>query len=194
MTHFSTNYLFYQGLPIRRQPDSDLVCLTDLWKAQGSPNERRPLDWVHLETTQALLKSLAEPTEPVLEPEKHPSEEIVTEIPELLETTIEGREPLTYATTELAVAYARFLSVDCYEWALANLVEQNEEVADYLEHVEARAKAKHQRQISRRALIAAGWAVPIIASVVIPSIVQAGFARFSNVGFRDFRAFAPFNE
>jgi hypothetical protein len=176
MTHFSTNYFSYQGLPIRRQPDSDLVCLTDLWKAQGSPNERRPLDWVHLETTQALLKRLAEPTEPVLEPEKHPSEEIVTEIPELLETTIEGREPLTYATTELAVAYARFLSVDCYEWALANLVEESEEVANYLEQVEARAKAKRQREISRRALIAAGWAIPIILSVGMPLQVQGAFS------------------
>jgi len=173
MTRSSANYLSYQGLPIRRQPDSDLICLTDLWKAQGSLKERRPLDWVHLEATQTLLKPLDLTTDAVLELENHPREEIVTEIPQLLETIIESRELLTYATTELAVAYARFLSVECYEWALANLVEESEEVADYLEHVEAKAKAKGQREISRRALIAAGWAVPIVASVVMSSSVQA---------------------
>ena len=178
MTHYSENNLYYQGLLIHRQADTGLACLTDLWKAQGSPAKNRPLAWMCLEATQELLKRLVEQTgaDPIWSERKqkaHPSEPIITEIPGLLETIREGGELLTYASTELAVVYARFLSVECYEWVLANLVEGSEDEANYLEHVEARAKAKRQREFSRRALIAAGWAVPVVLGVGLSKVSSA---------------------
>jgi hypothetical protein len=168
----NSNSFLYQGQTIHRQSETGLICLTDLWQIQGSIFEKTPLDWVRLETTQKLLKGLVEPNETVVvwseseaKGQSSANEPLIAEVPGVLEVTQEGNELWTYATEELAVVYARFLSVDCYEWALENLVEGDQQEADYLESVETRTKARRQKEFSRRALIAAGWAVPVVLSV-----------------------------
>jgi hypothetical protein len=166
------NSFLYQGQTVHRQSETGLICLTDLWQVQGSIFEKTPLDWVRLKTTQKLLKGLVEPNETVVvwseseaKGQSSANEPLIAEVPGVLEVTQEEDELRTYATEELAVVYARFLSVDCYEWALENLVEGDQQEADYLESVETRTKARRQKQFSRRALIAAGWAVPVVLSV-----------------------------
>jgi hypothetical protein len=129
------------------------------------------MTWIRLDTTQALLKRLVEQrgAVPVWSERKkkgHPNQEIITEIPRILETTREDGVLLTYSTTELAVVYARFLSVECYEWALTALVEGNEGQANLVEQIEKETSLGRERMLSRRrALIAAGWAVPVIATI-----------------------------
>ena len=169
---FTQRKIYYQGKTIHRQAETGLICLTDLWNFQGSVEAKSPLNWVRLETTQTLLSSLVDPNETVVvwaeDSAKEPSntnQQLIAEIPGILETTKQGQELWTYATEELVVVYARFLSAECYQWSLEYLVEGDREEADYLEIVEARAKAKRQKQFSRRALIAAGWAIPVVLSV-----------------------------
>jgi hypothetical protein len=168
----NSNSFLYQGQTIHRQSETGLICLTDLWQVQGSIFEKTPLDWVRLKTTQKLLKGLVEPNETVVvwseseaKVQSSTNEPLIAEVPGVLEVTQEGDELRTYATEELAVVYARFISVECYEWALENLVEGDQQEADYLESVETRTKARRQKEFSRRALIAAGWAVPVVLSV-----------------------------
>lgn len=174
--------LHYQGLRIDRQPETGLVCLTDMWKAQCSPAKNRPLTWVCLESTQELLKRLVRKTGtvPVWSERKqkdNPSGRIVTEIPAILETTREGGLR-TYSTPELAVVYARFLAVECYEWALTALVEGSEEGANLVEQqIQKEAKSEGEKQFTRRALIAAGWAVPVILTV---GLAQSAGAQVSS--------------
>ncbi|NEQ66798.1 MAG: KilA-N domain-containing protein [Symploca sp. SIO2D2] len=181
MTDFTSSNFQYQGLSIRRQPGTGLVCLTDLWKAQCSPTKDRPLAWIRLELTQLLLKRLAEETGvvPVWSERKRKgnhSQRIITEIPGILETRSEEGKLLTYSSTELAVVYARFLSAECYEWALTTLAEGSEEEANLVEQMEQEAQLAQKRKVSRRrALIAAGWAVPVIAGVTLANkAVAAG--------------------
>lgn len=165
MTNLPEIRLHYRGLVIRRQPESGLICLTDIWKAQRSPSESSPSAWACLNTTQALLRRLAEQKAP-------PSEEIITAIPGILETTQEAGELLTYSTPELTIVYARYLSTECYEWTLTALVERSDDVANLVEQKDI--SLEDEIQLSRRrALIAAGWAVPVIASVAMPYNVRA---------------------
>lgn len=163
------DHLYYRGQSIHRQSETSLICLSDLWNVQGGDIGKSPLDWIRLETTQKLLKNLIEPNETVLvlfqsENNEPPDEQLVAEISGILETTGEGQELCTYATEELAAVYARFLSLECYKWAMEHLVEGKEEETDYSEYVEARTKARRQKEFSRRALIAAGWAAPVVLS------------------------------
>src|SRR5262249_5479990 len=117
----------------------------------------------------ALLKSLVEQTGLVpIYFEKHLGEETISAIPGFLETRQEGRELLTYATPELAIVYARFLSAECYEWALTTLVEDREENANHIGQVEE-ATSEDAIQLSRRrALISVGWTMPIIVGITLP--------------------------
>lgn len=48
-----------------------------------------------------------------------------------------------------------------------------QEEISYLEHVQERANAKRQKQFSRRALLATGWAVPVVLSVGLSQAAQA---------------------
>ena len=177
-----TGNLHYQGLIIHRQPETGLVCLTDMWQAQCSPAKNRPLAWVRLEATQELLKRLVKQTGAVpvwveRKHQAHSSERTITEIPGIFETTRVGGIQ-TYSTPDLAVVYARFLAVECYEWALRALVEGSEEGANLVEQqIKQEAKSEGEKLFSRRALIAAGWAVPIVLSV---GLAQSAAAQVSS--------------
>ena len=46
------NTLIYEGTPIRLR--GAMLNLTDMWKAAGRPDNRRPTDWLSLEETKRL--------------------------------------------------------------------------------------------------------------------------------------------
>jgi hypothetical protein len=50
--------LAIDGHNIRR--DGEMWCLTDLWRAAGSPKDRRPVDWLRGETAQSFIEFLAD--------------------------------------------------------------------------------------------------------------------------------------
>ena len=48
MTNFSEpGNLYYKGLLINRQPDAGLVCLSDIWKAERTSENKKPSAWIY---------------------------------------------------------------------------------------------------------------------------------------------------
>ena len=168
----SSSSLSYQGLPIEYHPATGLVCLTDLWSAQCSPACKRPLAWVRLEATQKLLKQLAQQTgfEPLWSKRQHPGQEperLIVVIPTILETIELDGELRTYATTDLTVVYACYLAPECYEWALVNLAQGTALVELWFAQQSQSELQKRRKAFSRRAVIAAGWSIPVVTALAL---------------------------
>lgn len=49
----------YEGIPIAFEMDRSAVCLTDLWRAAGSPPNMRPDDWLGQSRAKALIAQYA---------------------------------------------------------------------------------------------------------------------------------------
>ena len=166
----SSSSLSYQGLSIEYLPATGLVCLTDLWRAQCSPASQRPLAWVRLEATQKLLQRLTQQTgvDPLLSKRQRPGQEpeqLIMAIPGILETTEEDGDLRTYATSDLAVVYARYIAPECYDWALANLAEGTALVEQW-SALQSQAQLQERRKgFTRRAVIAAGWSIPVVTTL-----------------------------
>jgi hypothetical protein len=127
--------LVYEGSMIHRNAKNGLVCLTDMWKAEGSPANKEPLAWIRLEATQELLKHLCDQTGTVpvwseWKRGKRETKKVVTQVPGFLEPKRGGVAPGTYASSQFAIDYAQILSVDFHQWALNALVERIEEESD----------------------------------------------------------------
>lgn len=75
--------------------DADMISLTDLWKATGSPVNKKPLRWLRLESSKQLIETLA----------------IMLQSAEgaLWKTRRGGSNPGTYAHKSIALAYAKYL-------------------------------------------------------------------------------------
>jgi KilA-N domain len=169
--------LEYQGFPIEYHTSTGLICLNDLWRAQCSSASKRPLAWVRLAATQKLLKRLSEQIE--VKPrwsQQYQSgkvvERFIVEIPGKLETFEVDNNFRTYTTTELAVVYARFLAPECYEWSLANLAE-GEFLADMWAAQQSATQQQEQHKVfSRRAVITAGWSIPVVTTFAFSQRAQ----------------------
>ena len=118
--------LDYKGSLIHRHKETGLVCLTDMWKAEGSPPNKRPQDWIELHSTQELLKHLISKSAMTALLDKKGR---IRAIPGVLEK-FSGKFGGTYTIPELATDYAQFLSVEFHRWALTALVERIEEEVD----------------------------------------------------------------
>ena len=105
--------LHYRDLLVRCPTETGLICLSDLWIADRSPTGKKPSSWIQLKSTQKLFRRLIQATDEVLCGQR------ITEIPGIFET--DGLNEECYAAIEIAVIYARFLSAECFEWALAHL-------------------------------------------------------------------------
>lgn len=105
----------YKECPISIRLSDSMISLTDMWRAQGSPDARRPSDWIALPTTLGLLPILAK--------------ELNAEISGIYETR-RGKNGGTFGIPKLALAYAEYLSPEFHSWALGTLVERIEEDAD----------------------------------------------------------------
>ena len=114
MTPIST--LSYQGRPIRLR--GTMLNLTDMWRAAGSPEYRRPFHWLVLEETarfrahaQAHRTALDEPVSDNLI-----QDDIIRLDPDGFVATLRGRHGGTWAHWQLALAYARYLSPAFHLW------------------------------------------------------------------------------
>lgn len=105
----------YNECPINIRISDNMISLTDMWKAQGSPDARRPSDWLALPETLKLLPVLAS--------------ELNAEISGIYEAR-KGKGGGTFGIPKLALAYAEYLSPEFHSWALGALYERIEEDAD----------------------------------------------------------------
>ncbi len=49
----------YQGAVIAWDTDGGMVCLTDLWRAAGSPENKDPYKWLRTDTAQEYIEACA---------------------------------------------------------------------------------------------------------------------------------------
>ena len=105
----------YNEAPIAIRLADGFISLTDMWRAQGSPDARRPNDWLALATTVELFSVLAK--------------ELNAEISGIYKTR-KGKGGGTFGIPKLAIAYAEYLSPEFHSWALGALVERIQEDAD----------------------------------------------------------------
>jgi len=104
----------YNECPINIRVSDQWVSLTDMWRAQGSPENRNPAQWLRLPDTEKLLA--------VLKKENGGLSHIYE--------TRKGKGGGTFGIPKLALAYAEYLSPEFHSWALGALVERIEEDAD----------------------------------------------------------------
>jgi hypothetical protein len=185
MSHFSAlSSLSYQGFPIDYHHATGLICLTDLWHAQSSPTSQRPLAWVRMETTQVILKRLAQQTnvEPLWSERQHSiqgADRLIVGVPGILETVSEDGDLRTYATTNLSILYANFLASECHEWAMTNLTPGSVPTEQIIVSQSPAKLQQQRRTFNRRAVILAGWLVPVVS---VLSLNQQSAAAVSSGG------------
>lgn len=90
----------YKGVEIRCKPESGLVNLSDLWKSEGRPWNLRPDLWAKRAENRQFLESIA----------------FRSESPAWLVIRGGSSGQGTFATPEIAVRYASFLSLECSDW------------------------------------------------------------------------------
>jgi hypothetical protein len=101
-------------------PDAAMWSLTDMWKASGGESSKQPAMWLRNGETQALIEAFRSQTAK----SQFGSEEPVR-------TLRGGTTPGTWAVTDLAIAYAQFLSPEFHlrtiqewrEWRLKTRTE-----------------------------------------------------------------------
>ena len=111
-----TSTLSYQGRPIRLR--GAMLNLTDMWRAAGCPEHRRPTSWLILEDTlrfrahaQAHWTELEEPAG-----DNVVHDHIIRLDPDGFVATARGRHGGTWAHWQLALTYARYLSPAFHLW------------------------------------------------------------------------------
>jgi hypothetical protein len=91
----------YQGVSISFEPDCSAVCITEMWRASDSPENKRPNDWLALSQTKELLAQYASDFDAAS-----------NGIRLAQRNGIDGRG--TWLPRELALAYAHYLSPALY--------------------------------------------------------------------------------
>src|SRR3954465_2549791 len=111
-----TSTLSYQGRPIRLR--GTMLNLTDMWRAAGCPEHRRPTSWLILEDplrfrahAQAHWTELEEPAD-----DNVVHDHIIRLDPDGFVATARGRNGGTWAHWQLALTYARYLSPEFHLW------------------------------------------------------------------------------
>jgi hypothetical protein len=80
--------------------DSAMWSLTDMWKAAGSPPGKRPVDWLRQSGTEELMQAFL-------------SQSVNSHFAsDPIRTAKGGTNPGTWAATDLAIAYAQFISAE----------------------------------------------------------------------------------
>jgi len=116
MVGVSENYLgAYKSLPIRCKHPGSLVSLTDLHKANGSPSPLRPDKWLKLPEVQEQLLTIIDREKVEYQVD---SKRNIVAIPGILEIFRGGDRFFqgTFASHQLALAYAKEFSKECLEW------------------------------------------------------------------------------
>jgi hypothetical protein len=148
-----TSTLTYEGTPIRLR--GGMLNLTDMWKAAGRPENRRPSDWLPLEETQRFRihagTHVTEADDPVTANAGQPG--IWKIDTDGLVAATRGNGGGTWAHWQLALPYARYLSPAFHlrcNTALRAVMERQEEcpAADgepMLTHLARQFRRLHRR-------------------------------------------------
>ena len=105
------NQLSFNGTEIKDR--DDMLCLTDMWKAAGSPKKRSSSDWRALPQTSDFIATIKQNTGK-------------SGISNPLIETRRGRGGGTWAHWQIGMAYAKYLSPEFHAWC-------NEVVKAYME-------------------------------------------------------------
>lgn len=93
----------YQGAVVAWDGDGGMVCLTDLWRAAGSPPRQRPVDWMDTLEAQRYIEACCRRENNVVASD--------------LIFTRQGRGDAgagTWATKLIGLGYAQYLNADLY--------------------------------------------------------------------------------
>jgi hypothetical protein len=86
--------LVYQGEIIHAR--NETLCLTDMWKAQGSPDNQNPAQWLRTPSAMAFVEAV--------------EFNVGKSHNELVKTIRGGKQPGTWAHWQIGLAYAKYLS------------------------------------------------------------------------------------
>lgn len=105
----------YRGTPIRCKYPEQLISLTDLHKASGSPSSLRPDKWLKLPEVQEQLLVITSEGKVQCQID---SKGNIVGISSVLEVFRGGDRFFqgTFASLELVTVYAKSLSSECYQW------------------------------------------------------------------------------
>lgn len=95
----ATNSLQYQGQIINER--DEMLSLTDMWRAAGGDDSKRPVDWLRLSTTQEFAGHISA---------------VVGKSHDELIQTLRGNEAGTWAHWQIGLAYAKYLSHEFHSW------------------------------------------------------------------------------
>ena len=95
----SESRLTYNGRPIRER--GEMLSLTDMWRAAGGEDSKRPSDWLALPATVEFVS--------------HISDMDNAEISGIIQTE-RGRNGGTWAHWQIGMAYAKYLSPEFHAW------------------------------------------------------------------------------
>ena len=171
MTPIST--LSYQGTPIRLR--GTMLNLTDMWRAAGRPENRRPADWLVLEETQRFRAyagthwtELDEPVAP------NAGQAGIWHLDtDGFVATVRGHQGGTWAHWQLALPYARYLSPAFHLWC-NTVVRAAMERPDGLPAAEQRSAAAAPRPAVPRPASPARHARPACGGPDVPAALGAG--------------------
>lgn len=129
MTILSSENFDYNGVTVRVREQDQWINLTDLWKAAGSTKNKDTREWLRLPSTLELVEELKQNRgkSPVYRTgsERDFQNQVSNQVYEVRR----GRGGGTFATRELALEYASYLSVEMRAWLLRVGVERIEEDA-----------------------------------------------------------------
>lgn len=73
----------------------DMLCLTDMWRAEGSPEDKRPAEWLRSAAAKGFVEFIAD--------------SVGVGISHIIKT-VKGKRAATWAHWQVAMAYAKYLS------------------------------------------------------------------------------------
>lgn len=119
------------GIEIRNHPTTEMVCLTDLWKAADSPTSWRPDKWFKSSIIQEKLERLALIVGDDAGIVSRDSKGKISGIPRVLDVVRGGRyKQGTYASYDLALEYCDLISPKVHQWLGSMLNPQDEPAQD----------------------------------------------------------------
>lgn len=122
--------LIYNGQTIHTK-DSDLLSLTDMWRAADCPENKDPHEWL-----RGAGRQFVEWVEENLKPGKSRNEKFVI-------TQRGGKQAGTWAHWQIGFAYAKYLSHEFHAWC-------NDVVRQHMEVLAKRDEARQQGKVSRK--------------------------------------------
>jgi hypothetical protein len=121
----------YEGKPIRAY-DDETLSLTDMWRAAGSQEFRKPSEWVRFDDSKKFVAALSE---------------LLKVDADHLFTVTNGRNGNTRAHWQIGLAYAKYLSPEFHMWCntvIRDRMEGRLATRAEFEAVEARIHARTQ--------------------------------------------------